>query len=51
MDLQSVIQSEISQIKKKNKYHVLMYICGIQKNGTNEPICGAGIETLASLVA
>ena len=28
MDLQSVIQSEISQ-KEKNKYHVLMHICGI----------------------
>ena len=28
MDLQSVIQSEISE-KEKNKYHVLMHICGI----------------------
>ena len=22
-----------------------MYVCGIQKNGTDEPICRAGIET------
>ena len=26
MDLESVIQSEVSQ---KNKYHILMHICGI----------------------
>ena len=28
MDLETVIQSEISQ-KEKNKYHILMHICGI----------------------
>ena len=28
MDLESVIQSEVSQ-KEKNKYRVLMHICGI----------------------
>ena len=28
MDLESVIQSEISQ-KEKNKYRMLMHICGI----------------------
>ena len=28
MDLESVIQSEVSQ-KKKNKYHMLMHIYGI----------------------
>ena len=28
MDLESVIQSEVSQ-KKKNKYCMLMHICGI----------------------
>ena len=28
MDLESVIQNEVSQ-KEKNKYHVLMHICGI----------------------
>ena len=31
--LEPVIQSEISQ-KEKNKYHTLMHIYGIQKNGT-----------------
>ena len=28
MDLESVIQSELSQ-KEKNKYHILTHICGI----------------------
>ena len=28
MDLESVIQSEVSQ-KEKNKYYILMHICGI----------------------
>ena len=28
MDLESVIQSVVSQ-KKKNKYHILTHICGI----------------------
>ena len=28
VDLDSVIQSEVSQ-KEKNKYHILMHICGI----------------------
>ena len=28
MDLETVIQSEVSQ-KKKSKYHILMHICGI----------------------
>ena len=44
MDLESVIQSEVNQ-KEKNKYHILTHICGIKKNGTDEPICSAGIET------
>ena len=43
MDLETVIQSEVSQ-KEKNKHHVLMRICGIWKNGTDERICKAGIE-------
>ena len=43
MDLESVTQSEVSQ-EQKNKYCRLMYICGIQKKGTDEPICRAGIE-------
>ena len=44
LDLETVIQSEISQ-KDKNKYHILMHICGTSKNGTDEPVCRAEIET------
>lgn len=38
MDLESVIQSEVSQ-KEKNKYHILMHVSGIWKNGIDVPIC------------
>ena len=44
MDLETVIQSEVSQ-KEKNKYCILTNICGIQKNCTDEPVCKAEIET------
>ena len=44
MDLETVTQSEVSQ-KEKNKYHILMHVCGTQKNGTDEPVCKAEIET------
>ena len=44
MDLETVIESEVSQ-KEKNKYHILTHICGIYKNGADEPICKAEIET------
>ena len=44
MDLETVIQSEVSQ-KEKEKYRILMHICGSQKNGTDEPVCRAKIET------
>ena len=37
-------QSEVSQ-KEKNKYHLLMHIYGMQKDGTGERICGAAVET------
>ena len=47
MDLESAIQSEVSQ-KEKNKYHVLMHIYGIKKNDTDEPICKAGIKAHTS---
>ena len=44
MNQEFVIQSEVSQ-KEKNKYCILMHTYGIyKKNGTNEPICRAGIE-------
>jgi len=38
MDLETIIQSEESQ-KEKNKYRMLMHICGIYKSGTDEPSC------------
>ena len=44
IDPETVIQSEVNQ-KEKNKYHVLTHTCGIQRNGTDEPICKAEIET------
>ena len=44
MDQEFVIDSEVSQ-KEKNKYCILMQICGIYKNGTDEPISRTGIET------
>ena len=40
VDLETVTQSEVR--KKKNAYQ---HICGIQKNGTDKPICKAEIET------
>ena len=44
MDLETVIQSEVSQ-KEKNKYHILTHICGTQKNGTDQMVCRTEIET------
>ena len=44
MSLQPIIQSEVNQ-KKKDKYRILTHIYGIQKDGTNEPICKAAKET------
>ena len=35
MDLEIVIQSEVSQ-KEKHKYHRILLLCGIQNNGTDE---------------
>ena len=35
MDLETVIQSEVSQ-KEKNKYHMIMHIYGIQKKKVSE---------------
>ena len=48
MNLEPIIQNEVSQ-KQNNKYGILMcihiYIYEIQKNGTDETICRAGIKT------
>ena len=44
MDLECVIQSQASQ-KEKNKFHIISLVCGIWKNGTDELICKAEIES------
>ena len=44
MDLEIVIQSEVS-LKEENKYHIISPICGIWKNGRDELICKAEIES------
>ena len=45
MNLEPIIQSEASQ-KKKDKYHILTHICGIQKNGSEDFILqGSNGET------
>ena len=44
VDLETVVQSEVSQ-KEKNQYRILTHICGTQKNGTDEPVFRAEIET------
>ena len=44
MNLEPVIQNEVGQ-KEKNKHHILTHIYGIQKNGTDELICRAVVET------
>ena len=43
MNLESIIQSEVNQ-KEKDKYHILMYIYRILKNGTEEFIYRATME-------
>ena len=44
MDLESVIQSEVSQ-KERNKYCMLTHIYRILKSRTDEPSGRAGIKT------
>ena len=44
MNLELIIQSEIIQ-KDKDKYRILTCIYGIQKDGTDEPVCRAAMET------
>ena len=43
MNLEPIIQSEVSQ-KEKEKYHNLMHIYGILKNGSEEFIYRAAVE-------
>ena len=44
MDLEIVILSEVSQTEK-DTYHMILLICGILKNGTNESIYKTEIES------
>ena len=44
MDVETVIWSEVTE-KEENKYRILAHLCGTQKNGTDEPVCRAEIET------
>ena len=44
MNLEPIIQNEVSQ-KEKNKYCILTHKYGIQRDGTDEPIPRAAVET------
>ena len=44
MDLESVIQSEVNQKERKKLSYINAYMWNL-KDGTNEAICRAGIET------
>ena len=44
MDLEIVILSEVSQTEK-DKYHMILFRCGILKNGANELINKTEIES------
>ena len=44
MSLEPVIQTDISQ-KEKNKYRIITHVCGIYKNGTDEPVCRAAMDS------
>ena len=43
MILEPIIQNEVSQ-KEKDKYCILTYIYGIEKDGPDDPICRAAKE-------
>ena len=42
-NLKPIIKSEVSQ-KEKGKYYLLMQVCGIQKDGSDEPVYRATVE-------
>ena len=44
MKLEPIIQSEVSQ-KEKHQHSILMHICGIQKDSSNDPMCETAKET------
>ena len=43
LDLEKVILSEVNQTEK-DKYHMILLICGILKNGANELIYRTEVE-------
>ena len=43
VNLEPITQSEVSQ-KEKYKYHILMHMYGIQKDGSDEMIFRAAME-------
>ena len=43
MNLENVTETEVSQ-KEKNIYCLLMHICGVQKNGMDEPVYKVEID-------
>ena len=44
MNLEPITQREVSQ-KEKSTNRTLAHVCGIWKNGADEPICREGMET------
>ena len=44
MNLEPITQSEVNK-KEKDKFHTLTYIYEIYKDGAEEPICRAAMET------
>ena len=44
VDLETVILSEVSQ-EEKDKYHMMLLICGIKKKGTNKLIYKTEFES------
>ena len=44
MDLKTIMLNEVSQTENE-KHHILMRLCGIWKDGTDECVCRAGAET------
>ena len=49
MNLEPIIQSEVSQ-KEKEKYHIMMHIYGIQKDGTDEFNCNGETDIVNRLM-
>ena len=44
LKLDPIIQSEVSQ-KEKHQYSIITHICGIEKDGNDDPVCETAKET------